>query len=51
MVLDEEGLDDVTLRKIASKLGIQDPTLYWHFKNKSDLIDDMAEAILKDGGM
>jgi TetR/AcrR family tetracycline transcriptional repressor len=51
VVLDEEGLDEVTLRKIASKLGIQAPTLYWHFKNKSDLIDDMAEAILKDGGM
>ncbi|MDW5564209.1 MAG: TetR/AcrR family transcriptional regulator C-terminal domain-containing protein [Methanomassiliicoccus sp.] len=50
-VLDEEGLDNVTLRKIASKIGIQAPTLYWHFKNKSDLIDDMAEAILKDGGM
>ncbi len=50
-VLDEEGLDDVTLRKIASKLDIRAPTLYWHFKNKSDLIDDMAEVILKDGGM
>jgi TetR/AcrR family tetracycline transcriptional repressor len=50
-VLDEEGLDNVTLRKIASKLSIQAPTLYWHFKNKSDLIDDMAEVILNDGGM
>ena len=50
-VLDEGGLDDITLRRIATKLGIQAPTLYWHFKNKSDLIDDMAEAILKEGGM
>ena len=49
-ILDEEGLERVTLRQIASKLGVQAPALYWHFKDKSDIIDDMAQAILKDGG-
>ncbi len=50
-ILDEEGLDNITLRKIASKLGVQAPALYWHFKDKSDIIDDMAQAILKEGGI
>jgi TetR/AcrR family tetracycline transcriptional repressor len=49
-ILDEEGLERVTLRQIASKLGVQAPALYWHFKDKRDIIDDMAQAILKDGG-
>lgn len=50
-ILDEEGLDNITLRKIASRLGVQAPALYWHFKDKSDIIDDMAQAILKEGGI
>ncbi len=49
-ILDAEGLERVTLRQIASKLGVQAPALYWHFKDKSDIIEDMAQAILKDGG-
>jgi TetR/AcrR family tetracycline transcriptional repressor len=45
-ILDTEGLDNVTLRRLASKLNVQAPALYWHFKDKSDITDDMAEAIL-----
>src|SRR6266540_7463410 len=29
-LLDEGGLDGVTLRKLAQRLGVQAPTLYWH---------------------
>jgi TetR/AcrR family tetracycline transcriptional repressor len=50
-ILDAEGLEDVTLRRISSKLGIQAPALYWHFKNKQDIIDDMAQSILVQGGL
>jgi TetR/AcrR family tetracycline transcriptional repressor len=50
-ILDSEGLEHVTLRRIASKLGVQAPALYWHFKDKQDIIDDMAQAILVEGGL
>ena len=40
-LLDEVGLDNLSLRKLAKELGIQAPTLYWHFKNKQDLLDEM----------
>jgi len=46
-LLDENGLDNLSLRDIAKKLDIKAPAIYWHFKNKSELIDYMAEAILK----
>ena len=50
-ILDAEGLENVTLRRIAAKLNVQAPALYWHFKDKSDITDDMAQAILKNASL
>lgn len=47
-LLDEVGLDDFTTRRLADRLGIQSPTLYWHFKSKRALLDAMAFAMLKE---
>jgi TetR/AcrR family tetracycline transcriptional repressor len=44
-LLDEVGLDGLTLRKLAAELGVQAPALYWHFANKQELLDHMATAI------
>ncbi|HUC89262.1 MAG TPA: TetR/AcrR family transcriptional regulator C-terminal domain-containing protein [Patescibacteria group bacterium] len=46
-ILGSEGLSSLSLREIAKCLDMQAPTLYWHFKNKEDLVDYMAEAILQ----
>ncbi|MBY7142560.1 TetR/AcrR family transcriptional regulator C-terminal domain-containing protein [Virgibacillus sp. NKC19-3] len=46
-LLDENGLEGVTLRKLARKLNVQAPALYWHFNNKNALVNEMAEAILQ----
>jgi TetR/AcrR family tetracycline transcriptional repressor len=46
-LLDAEGLDGVTQRKLAARLGVQQPTLYWHFPNKAALITAVADAILE----
>jgi TetR/AcrR family transcriptional regulator, tetracycline repressor protein len=46
--LNEVGLDGLTLRGIASALGVQAPTLYWRFKNKQDLIDEMATQVFAE---
>jgi TetR/AcrR family transcriptional regulator, tetracycline repressor protein len=47
-LLDEGGLEAVTLRGIAAELGVKAPTLYWRFKNKQDLVDEMATQVLVD---
>ncbi|UOE74854.1 TetR family transcriptional regulator [Parageobacillus thermoglucosidasius] len=46
-LLNESGLEGVTLRKLAKRLGVQAPALYWHFNNKAALVNEMAEAILQ----
>ena len=45
-LLDAEGLEGVTTRKLAARLGVQSPTLYWHLPNKAALVTAIAEAIL-----
>ncbi len=47
-LLDEGGLNAVTLRRLAQRLGVQAPTLYWHIHNKAELVNALAEAILED---
>ncbi|MGG4039249.1 TetR family transcriptional regulator [Heyndrickxia ginsengihumi] len=46
-LLKEDGLEGVTLRKLAKRLAVQPSALYWHFKNKEILINEMAESILQ----
>jgi TetR/AcrR family transcriptional regulator, tetracycline repressor protein len=47
-LVDEVGLDSLTIRRLAAHLNIQNPSLYWHFKNKQELLNCMAELILAD---
>lgn len=47
-MLDEVGLEGLSLRRLASALQVRAPTLYWHVRDKRHLLDLMAEAILAD---
>lgn len=44
-LLDEHGLAGLSTRKLAAELGVSSPTLYWHVRNKDELLDLVAEAI------
>jgi len=44
-LLDEVGLDGLTLRRLGNELGVQAPALYWHFKNKQELLDQVFATI------
>jgi AcrR family transcriptional regulator len=47
-LLDEVGLANLTLRRIADRLNVKAPALYWHFKNKKELLDAMGTTVLTD---
>ncbi|GLY35989.1 putative transcriptional regulator, TetR family [Amycolatopsis sp. NBRC 101858] len=56
-LLEDEGLDKLTVRRLATELGVKAPALYWHFRSKRALLDHMTDAIvapvvagLPDGG-
>jgi TetR/AcrR family tetracycline transcriptional repressor len=46
-LLQEVGLDGLTLRRLATELGISAPTLYWHVKDKRQLLDLMSEEMIR----
>ena len=46
-LLDEEGIEGVTMRKLAQRLKVQAPSFYWHFANKQALLDGMADALVE----
>ncbi len=47
-ILHAEGFKSITIRKIAEKLGIKSASLYWHIKNKNELLELIADEICKD---
>ncbi len=47
-LLNEVGIEGLTIRKLAERLGVQNPALYWHFKHKQELLDTMAERMLQE---
>ncbi len=47
-LLNEVGEEGLTTRRLAERLGVQQPALYWHFKNKRVLLDTLAETILAE---
>jgi len=48
VVLNETGLDGLTLRRLATQLDVKAPAIYWHFKDKHDLLDEMAAQVLRE---
>lgn len=37
-IITEEGIQNLTTKKLAFKVGVTEPALYRHFKNKTDII-------------
>jgi AcrR family transcriptional regulator len=42
---DAEGLEAVTIRRLAAELGVTPMALYWHFRNKDELLTGLADAL------
>ncbi|QHW32270.1 TetR/AcrR family transcriptional regulator [Paenibacillus rhizovicinus] len=44
---EEEGIEKFSLRRLAERLGIQAPSLYWYFKSKQHLYQRLANQVSK----
>ncbi len=46
-VADAEGLDALTIRRLAADLAVTPMALYWHFRDKDELLDALAEHLFR----
>ncbi len=44
-LVDTEGLDAVSTRRLAAGLGVSGPSLYNHFRNKDEILDAVADTV------
>jgi AcrR family transcriptional regulator len=46
-LVDAEGLDALSMRRLATELGVQGPSLYNHFATKAEIVDAVADAVVE----
>ncbi|QAY67553.1 TetR/AcrR family transcriptional regulator [Paenibacillus protaetiae] len=46
-LLGEDGIEKFSMRRLADRLGIQAPSLYWYFKSKQNLYQRLANDVSK----
>jgi len=44
-LVDAEGLQSVSTRRLAAELGVSGPSLYNHFRNKDEILDAVADTV------
>lgn len=49
-ILDNYGMADLTMRRLARELSVSPGALYWHFANKQELLGAIADRILEPVG-
>jgi TetR/AcrR family tetracycline transcriptional repressor len=47
-LLDDEGVDALSIERIATELGVRGPSLYHHFADKSEILSEVARLVLGD---
>ena len=47
-IIDELGLEGLSLQRVARRMGVKAPSLYHHFSGKSDLLAEVARCMLLD---
>ena len=45
-IIEQEGLESLTLERLAKTLGVRAPSLYHHFADKTDILEAAARALL-----
>jgi AcrR family transcriptional regulator len=47
-IMDQEGLEAVSMRRIGRELGVEAMSLYNHVQDKEDILDSICEAVLSE---
>lgn len=49
-LIDDKGLDALSLQAVAKELGVSAPSLYHHFRDKEELLAEVARSLLAEVG-
>ena len=47
-LLAEVGVEGLTMRKLGEACGVRGPALYWHFKDKEELVGQIVDSVISD---
>jgi AcrR family transcriptional regulator len=47
-IIDDEGLDRLSMRRLGAELGVEGMAIYHHFHNKAELLDGVLELLLEE---
>ncbi|GIG61581.1 TetR family transcriptional regulator [Longispora fulva] len=47
-VLEREGVDGLSMRKVAAELDVKAASLYWHVRDKRELLDLLTDGLMAD---
>ncbi|TDQ45739.1 TetR/AcrR family transcriptional regulator [Actinorugispora endophytica] len=47
-IIDADGIDGLSTRRLAEELGVRAPSLYNHFTGKDDILDAVADLVIED---
>lgn len=47
-LLADGGVERLTMRRLGEACGVKGPALYWHFKDKDDLLGHIVDSVARD---
>ncbi|MBP6379584.1 MAG: TetR family transcriptional regulator [Sphingorhabdus sp.] len=50
VLVEREGIDSLSVQGVARAMGVTAPSLYYHFKDKDELLQLVARALLREVG-
>jgi AcrR family transcriptional regulator len=48
-IIDDAGLSSFGLQQVAKELGVKAPSLYYHFKDKAEILSEVAQLLFVEG--
>ena len=49
-MVEADGIDGLTMRELAGRLGVAVTAIYWHVGNKQTLLDELADRVIPELG-
>lgn len=50
-IIDEAGVEEMSVGRIAERLGVRGPSLYHHFRDKAAILTEVAKLVIGDLGL